>query len=45
MTIAITLAYLRLGKIVYLYDSNQVTLSGSTSLIFMTRVFASLSIC
>jgi transketolase len=26
--------HLRLGKIVYLYDSNQVTLSGSTNLIF-----------
>ena len=26
--------HLRLGKIVYLYDSNQVTLSGSTGLIF-----------
>src|SRR5579859_1691062 len=26
--------HLRLGKVVYLYDSNQVTLSGSTNLIF-----------
>jgi transketolase len=30
--------HLRLGKIVYLYDSNQVTLSGSTSLIFSEDV-------
>src|SRR5260370_10499522 len=26
--------HLRLGKVVYLYDSNQVTLSGSTALVF-----------
>jgi transketolase len=30
--------HLRLGKIVYLYDSNQVTLSGSTALIFSEDV-------
>ena len=30
--------HLRLGKIVYLYDSNQVTLSGSTGLIFSEDV-------
>jgi transketolase len=30
--------HLRLGKIVYLYDSNQVTLSGSTNLIFSEDV-------
>jgi len=30
--------HLRLGKVVYLYDSNQVTLSGSTSLIFSEDV-------
>src|SRR5258708_24433393 len=30
--------HLRLGKIVYLYDSNQVTLSGSTALIFSEAV-------
>ncbi|MEA3059641.1 MAG: transketolase [Sphingomonadales bacterium] len=30
--------HLRLGKLVYLYDSNQVTLSGSTGLIFSEDV-------
>jgi transketolase len=30
--------HLRLGKLVYLYDSNQVTLSGSTNLIFSENV-------
>jgi len=30
--------HLRLGKLVYLYDSNQVTLSGSTNLIFSEDV-------
>jgi transketolase len=30
--------HLRLGKIVYLYDANQVTLSGSTNLIFSEDV-------
>jgi transketolase len=30
--------HLRLGKVVYLYDSNQVTLSGSTGLIFSEDV-------
>lgn len=30
--------HLRLGKVVYLYDSNQVTLSGATSLIFSEDV-------
>ncbi|MDQ6671028.1 MAG: transketolase, partial [Chloroflexota bacterium] len=30
--------HLRLGKVVYLYDSNQVTLAGSTSLIFSEDV-------
>jgi len=30
--------HLRLGKIVYLYDSNQVTLSGSTALVFSEDV-------
>jgi transketolase len=30
--------HLRLGKVVYLYDSNQVTLSGSTALVFSEDV-------